>query len=262
MLEFAYTGEVNVAQDLLPSLLHTARAFRIKGLDKVESPIEAPPPPPTQDATTAAAAAVAAAAAAAAAAVRQNSSESHHWGAQSSAPNTRPHSPSSIHSDVKPSFVSAEHFMATPESKPLVQPPAAHSNPASHLPTAAVAAANAAAFPLQAGGVKRGRERELSPPPTMSGVSGSRPPTRESSPCPQSAAAAARTPPPKRWKKSFDMAQPTSANGQPKENGDQLSMVVCRLFSVAILTGAMTCSCLFDFAGRRKLFIPSRPLRV
>ena len=40
MLEFAYTGEVNVAQELLPSLLHTARSFRIKGLDKVENPID------------------------------------------------------------------------------------------------------------------------------------------------------------------------------------------------------------------------------
>jgi hypothetical protein len=40
MLEFAYTGEVNVAQDLLPTLLHTARCFKIKGLDKVESPVE------------------------------------------------------------------------------------------------------------------------------------------------------------------------------------------------------------------------------
>ena len=44
MLEFAYTGEVNVAQDLLPSLLHTARSFRIKGLDKVENPVDPPPP--------------------------------------------------------------------------------------------------------------------------------------------------------------------------------------------------------------------------
>ena len=42
MLEFAYTGEVNVAQELLPSLLHTARSFRIKGLDKVENPLEPP----------------------------------------------------------------------------------------------------------------------------------------------------------------------------------------------------------------------------
>lgn len=43
MLEFAYTGEVNVAQELLPSLLHTARSFRIKGLDKVENPVEPAP---------------------------------------------------------------------------------------------------------------------------------------------------------------------------------------------------------------------------
>ena len=42
MLEFAYTGEVNVAQDLLPTLLHTARSYKIKGLDKVESPVEQP----------------------------------------------------------------------------------------------------------------------------------------------------------------------------------------------------------------------------
>ena len=42
MLEFAYTGEVNVAQDLLPTLLHTARSYKIKGLDKVESPLEPP----------------------------------------------------------------------------------------------------------------------------------------------------------------------------------------------------------------------------
>jgi hypothetical protein len=44
MLEFAYTGEVNVAQELLPSLLHTARQFRIKGLDKVENPVDPPAP--------------------------------------------------------------------------------------------------------------------------------------------------------------------------------------------------------------------------
>ena len=38
ILEFAYTGEVNVGQDLLPALLKTAREFKIKGLDKVEPP--------------------------------------------------------------------------------------------------------------------------------------------------------------------------------------------------------------------------------
>lgn len=45
MLEFAYTGEVNVAQELLPNLLSTARSFRIKGLDKVESPLQEDPAP-------------------------------------------------------------------------------------------------------------------------------------------------------------------------------------------------------------------------
>ena len=62
MLEFAYTGEVseaqnrlnkllsfqhviiysnlqvNVGQELLPSLLHTARCYKIKGLDNVQTP--------------------------------------------------------------------------------------------------------------------------------------------------------------------------------------------------------------------------------
>ena len=38
ILEFAYTGQVNVGQELLPSLLNTAKEFRIKGLDKVEPP--------------------------------------------------------------------------------------------------------------------------------------------------------------------------------------------------------------------------------
>ncbi len=240
MLEFAYTGEVNVAQELLPSLLHTARAFRIKGLDKVESPVDPPPPPPD----TAAAAAAAVAAAAAAAAVRQNSAEHHHW-SQSSAPNTRSHSPSSIHSqqDVKPpSFPpTAEHFLASAaaaaavDSKPpqppqaVVNPsapPAAHSSPAvgpstsagvHHLPAAAVAAAAAAAFPTQTGGIKRGRERELSPPR-------SRPPTREASPCPQNNSNS-RTPPPKRWKRSFDMTQPMNGQKEAEQQQPNLPMV-------------------------------------
>ena len=239
MLEFAYTGEVNVAQELLPSLLHTARAFRIKGLDKVESPVDPPPPPPD----TAAAAAAAVAAAAAAAAVRQNSAEHHHW-SQSSAPNTRSHSPSSIHSqqDVKPpSFPpTAEHFLASAaaaavDSKPpqppqaVVNPsapPAAHSSPAvgpstsagvHHLPAAAVAAAAAAAFPTQTGGIKRGRERELSP-------LRSRPPTREASPCPQNNSNS-RTPPPKRWKRSFDMTQPMNGQKEAEQQQPNLPMV-------------------------------------
>ena len=30
--------QVNVGQDLLPSLLHTAKCFKIKGLDNVQTP--------------------------------------------------------------------------------------------------------------------------------------------------------------------------------------------------------------------------------
>ena len=91
MLEFAYTGEVNVAQDLLPTLLHTARAYRIKGLDKVESPVgggggdPAPPPlPPPAD----------------------------HWGGgESSAPPTRPHSPAASNG-ASEAGVKTDHFLA------------------------------------------------------------------------------------------------------------------------------------------------------
>ena len=89
MLEFAYTGEVNVAQELLPTLLHTARSFRIKGLDKVESPVVEVPAPAHLTSHPAAAAAAA--------------GLHGHWPAGSGPP-TRSHSPSSIHSgqDVKP----------------------------------------------------------------------------------------------------------------------------------------------------------------
>ena len=33
-----FVVKVNVGQDLLPSLLHTARCFKIKGLDNVQTP--------------------------------------------------------------------------------------------------------------------------------------------------------------------------------------------------------------------------------
>ena len=47
---------------------------------------------------------------------------------------------------------------------------------------------------------------QVSPPPAHSRP-GSRPPTRESSPCPTNGSSnSARTPPPKRWKRSFDMS--------------------------------------------------------
>ena len=164
MLEFAYTGEVNVAQELLPSLLHTAKAFRIKGLDKVESPIEQPP------------------------AAHQQRVETHdppHWvGEAGSAHPSRSHTPSSIHSqqDVKP-----PPFFLGLDNKPVVQHAAA-----------------AAAGPHQAGP----HRRDLSPPPSLPN---SQPPTREGSP--------SRTPPPKRWKRSFDMTQPTALNGHKDTNG-------------------------------------------
>ena len=99
MLEFAYTGEVNVAQDLLPTLLNTAKAYRIKGLDKVESPVGLNPeggaPAPAE-----------------------------HWGSSNgggpeSAPPTRPHSPvSSVHEAAAAAAASTtaaaktEHFLA------------------------------------------------------------------------------------------------------------------------------------------------------
>ena len=177
MLEFAYTGEVNVGQDLLPALLHTARSFRIKGLDKVENPIDPPPPLPSAQlheptsATTAAAA----------------------WGAESSGPPTRSHTPSSHHSqqDVKPFFLANE--TKAHQQQPLTRP-----------------------------------SRDLSPSASL--PCNSRPATRENSPCPPSSgnSAAARTPPPKRWKRSFDMTQPSAGPMSPtaqRANNEPLPMV-------------------------------------
>ena len=58
---------------------------------------------------------------------------------------------------------------------------------------------------------------QVSPPPAHSRP-GSRPPTRENSPCPTSGSSnSARTPPPKRWKRSFDMSGAVAhAQQQPK----------------------------------------------
>ncbi|TRY61057.1 hypothetical protein TCAL_07968 [Tigriopus californicus] len=181
MLEFAYTGEVNVAQELLPSLLQTARSFRIKGLDKVESPVEAPahpkiPPHPHTPLHQAPHQRVEA-----------QTPSSEHW--VESAPQTRSHSPSSIHSqpDIKPPF-SEHHFLAASENGKNI-----HGR----------------------------REREVSPP--HSHDAGSQPPTREASPCSQQSS---RTPPPKRWKRSFDMNHPTSTSGKIiSNNEDPMSLV-------------------------------------
>jgi hypothetical protein len=124
MLEFAYTGEVNVAQDLLPSLLQTARAFRIKGLDKVESPVDIPLAhqhhPETQP--------------------PRSSSSLEHWA--ESAPATRSLTPcSSNHSqqplpqpDVKPFFLSNEMKPRDVEHPPL-KSGRRDSSPPHSLPT-------------------------------------------------------------------------------------------------------------------------------
>jgi len=199
MLEFAYTGEVNVAQDLLPSLLHTARSFRIKGLDKVENPIDAPPPRP--DAQT---------------------PSSEHW--MESAPATRSHTPSSIHSashqDIKPPQFNTEHFLSmnnAVENKPVVS----HSTP--------IAAHTNSGFNGIMRSAAERSEREMpnhhlaSPPPSLPN---SQPPTREASPAPLMMAQNARTPPPKRWKRSFDMAHPSATRKDAIPSSDQpLSLI-------------------------------------
>jgi uncharacterized C2H2 Zn-finger protein len=194
MLEFAYTGEVNVAQELLPSLLHTARSFRIKGLDKVENPVD---PGPTRG-------------------PEAQTPSSEHW--MESAPATRSHSPSSIHSqqDVKPPHFSSEHFMSMSKQEPVngsVAPvttvaPVVTPTVATNSPV--VAHANNG-FNGLLRSAEREREREMqnhqlaSPPPSLPN---SQPPTREASPAPMMLGQNARTPPPKRWKRSFDMAHP------------------------------------------------------
>jgi len=191
MLEFAYTGEVNVAQELLPSLLHTARSFRIKGLDKVENPVPENPSRRPEAQTP----------------------SSEHW--MESAPPTRSHTPSSIHSqhDVKPPHFSSEHFMsmssdkshasqqqAAPASSQQPQPAMAHTN-------------NGFSGLLRSAE----RERELQMASPSHSLPNSQPPTREASPAPMMPGQNARTPPPKRWKRSFDMAHPSAL--ARKENG-------------------------------------------
>lgn len=139
MLEFAYTGEVNVAQELLPSLLHTARSFRIKGLDKVEDPGQTSRGPEAQ------------------------TPSSEHW--MESAPPTRSHSPSSIHSqqDVKPPHLSNEHFMSMSNNDKAAVPatpvtaPAANGNPVGHV----VNAHTSSGFNGLLRSAEREREREM-----------------------------------------------------------------------------------------------------
>lgn len=170
MLEFAYTGEVNVGQDLLPSLLHTARCYKIKGLDNVQTP------PGLLD---------------------HNANPEHEWAG--SRPPTRPHTPST-----------RPHSPRTRPSTPSTRPQSPHSNlphsPNSVL--SAVDALKPVSdhylgqgqSPLPAPLAHAHSSTSHSQPPTRpaSPVCNSLPPSPQSN---------ARTPPPKRWKRSFDLAR-------------------------------------------------------
>lgn len=108
MLEFAYTGEVNVGQELLPSLLHTARCFKIKGLDNVQTP------PGLLDLNTS----------------HSNDQESDHWAG--SRPPTRPHTPSTRpHTPLTRSHTPSTR-PHSPQSHPH-SPNSVHSAMSSHM---------------------------------------------------------------------------------------------------------------------------------
>jgi predicted RNA-binding Zn-ribbon protein involved in translation (DUF1610 family) len=203
MLEFAYTGEVNVAQDLLPTLLHTARSYKIKGLDKVESPVD----PPQQTLGNR---------------LEAQTPGSEQW--VESAPPTRSHTPSSVHSHTTGSAVTqgVDHFMTNNggTSSSVI---ATNNDKVSP---------NGINFPNSNFLLNVAREREAqqnsSSPPSLPS---SQPPTRETSPSPQHAAALnnARTPPPKRWKRSFDL---THHPGQhPLSNKEQPLPLITEKYS-------------------------------
>eukprot|EP00096_Caligus_rogercresseyi_P009716 TRINITY_DN334_c1_g1_i1.p1 TRINITY_DN334_c1_g1~~TRINITY_DN334_c1_g1_i1.p1 ORF type:complete len:653 (-),score=140.48 TRINITY_DN334_c1_g1_i1:2088-4046(-) len=158
MLEFAYTGEVNVAQELLQSFLHMAKSFRIKGLDKVECPVDHPPPCQRVEAQT---------------------PSSDHWGG--SAPPTRSHTPSSIHSqqDVKPTF--SDHFLSSEKNHAREPHSLPNSRPPTREPSPIVPPSSAASHTSS----NSSSSNTIAPPPPA----GLNP----------------RTPPPKRWKRSFDL---------------------------------------------------------
>jgi len=178
MLEFAYTGEVNVAQDLLPTLLHTARSYKIKGLDKVESPVD----PPQQTLGNR---------------LEAQTPGSEQW--VESAPPTRSHTPSSVHSHTTGSATApgVDHFMT---SNGGVSGNISTTNDKASPNGINFANGN---FLLNVAREREAQQNSSSPPSLPS----SQPPTRETSPSPHHAAALnnARTPPPKRWKRSFDL---------------------------------------------------------
>jgi len=196
MLEFAYTGEVNVAQELLPSLLHTARCYKIKGLDNVQTPPGL---------------------------LEQNPAGAHcetdSWAGAGSLPPTRPHTPST-----------RPHTPRTRPSTPSTRPHSPHSHPHSpnsvQLPQVAPAPRE---LPDSLKPLAREQEHWPLPPRAYTQQSQSQPPTRGCSPVshgysmPPSPQSTARTPPPKRWKRSFDLARGDESSeaeaGQPLNGG-------------------------------------------
>lgn len=201
MLEFAYTGEVNVGQDLLPSLLHTARCYKIKGLDNVQTPPGL---------------------------LEQNAAgcqgETDSWAGPGSLPPTRPHTPST-----------RPHTPRTRPSTPSTRPHSPHSVTHPHSPNSVQGLHTQGAgqrehqLPDSIKPFQREQEHWPLPPRAYSQQSQSQPPTRPCSPVshgysmPPSPQSNARTPPPKRWKRSFDLARGDESNeaeaGQPHNGG-------------------------------------------
>ena len=182
MLEFAYTGEVNVAQDLLPSLLDTARAFRIKGLDKVENPVDPtslPPPPPLPPPA------------------HQPAGGGGSQTVLPPPPPAREWPQQPPQQDIKPTFLLAAAASAVAGSTPNGE------------------------VPLHLKVNERRRPREVTPPPSLPN-SQPPTRENSPCPTTTTSCSSARTPPPKRWKKSFDMTSaPKEENEQQQQQQQQ-----------------------------------------
>ncbi|XP_023322519.1 protein abrupt [Eurytemora carolleeae] len=180
MLEFAYTGEVNVGQDLLPSLLHTAKCFKIKGLDNVQTP------PGLLDLNTS----------------HSNDHESEHWGG--SRPPTRPHTPSTRPHTPQTRSHTPSTRPHTPQSHPH-SPNSVHSSQDRHAPDQTQ---DVKPFLDYNSDIKPFSDHFLVGGPGSARAPGSLPSTRPSTPSrPSSPTHSSRTPPHKRWKRSFDMSR-------------------------------------------------------
>merc|ERR1719365_438536 len=173
MLEFAYTGEVNVSQELLPSLLHTARCFKIKGLDNVQ-------PPPGL--------------------VEQNATTSHQEEWTGSLPPTRPPSPTNHSRPQSPP--TRPH---TPNTRP-VSPQSTHPHSPNSVQSGHELKPFSEHFLALSAGLPAPPRAHHSQPATRSSSPApiSLPASPQNLHHPQNNA---RTPPPKRWKRSFDLAR-------------------------------------------------------